>query len=126
MPRTRVSPVMAARNPPLVFPTRSALAMLGFPDMRTQVIVDALREIESERRTVLDRLEELEDERAALRRRAESLESASRALAPLREWDDSVTPASTPMRPMPMGSPVQGVVAPPSSSHFLGSAAAAE
>jgi hypothetical protein len=90
--------------------------------MRTHVIVEALREIEFERRTVLDRLEELEDERAALRRRAESLEGASRALAPLRDWDESVTPASTPVpRPVPA---VQGVVAPPSSSHFLGSAAA--
>jgi hypothetical protein len=88
--------------------------------MRTQVIVDALREIEAERRTVLDRLEELEDERAALRRRAESLEGAARALAPLREWDDSLTPGATAIpRPHAMPSPVQGVVAPPSSSHFL-------
>ncbi len=90
--------------------------------MRTQVIVDALREIEFERRTVLDRLEELEDERAALRRRAESLESAARALAPLREWDDAVTPAATALRPHAVPSP--SVVAPPSSSHFLGSTAA--
>jgi hypothetical protein len=92
--------------------------------MRTQVIVDALREIEFERRTVLDRLEELEDERAALRRRAESLESAGRALAPLREWDEMVTPAATPMMPRPMPAPGVGVVAPPSSSHFLGTATA--
>ena len=90
--------------------------------MRTHVIVEALREIEFERRTVLDRLEELEDERAALKRRAESLEGAARALAPLREWDDAVTPQSTHVSPRPMPtplpSPVQGVVAPPSSTHF--------
>jgi hypothetical protein len=91
--------------------------------MRTEVIVEALREIEFERRSVLDRLEELEDERAALRRRAESLESAARALAPLREWDDVVTPLATPMGPRAMPSSTPGVVAPPSSSHFLGSAA---
>jgi hypothetical protein len=120
--------------------------------MRTQVIVDALREIEFERRAVLDRLEELEDERAALRRRAESLEAAARALAPLREWDDVVTPLATAMggvRPTAvagtavagpavggpaMGAPAvggtakpaAGVVAPPSSTHFLGGNAAAE
>ncbi|HEV7677695.1 MAG TPA: hypothetical protein VGQ42_03920 [Candidatus Dormibacteraeota bacterium] len=98
--------------------------------MRTQVIVDALREIEFERRAVLDRLEELEDERAALRRRAESLESAARALAPLREWDDVVTPLATAvggLRPTAMPAtpaPAAGVVAPPSSTHFLGSSAA--
>jgi hypothetical protein len=93
--------------------------------MRTQVIVDALREIEFERRTVLDRLEELEDERAALRRRAESLESAARALAPLREWEEVVTPASmaSPMVPRAVPPPEPGLVAPPSSSHFLGNAA---
>lgn len=91
--------------------------------MRTQVIVEALREIEFERRTVLDRLEELEDERAALKRRAESLESAARALAPLRDWDDVITPIATPMGPRAMPAPAPGVVAPPSSSHFLGNAA---
>ena len=100
--------------------------------MRTQVIVDALREIEFERRAVLDRLEQLEDERAALRRRAESLEAAARALAPLREWDDVVTPLATAMggvRPTAVSgtaTPPKPVVAPPSSTHFLGGSAAAE
>lgn len=98
--------------------------MLGFLDMRTQVIVDALREIEFERRSVLDRLEELEDERAALKRRAESLESAARALAPLREWDDVVTPLATAMGQRPTATPGGTAVAPPSSSHFLGASPA--
>jgi hypothetical protein len=87
--------------------------------MRTETIVEALREIERERRTVLDRIEALEDERASLRRRIEALEAAGKALAPLRDWEDAITPRvqSAPANGTPA---VTQPVAPPSSHHFLG------